>query len=507
MGADQTIRRWDTSSGKELSQFVVPEGTTCSTIAPDGLTIALGNRDNSIRLHDTVTGAEKHKITGLTNGVAVLAFAPDGKALAARGASDYTIRLFDPVNGSSIKQIALQTENKPEDGVVQKFIVAHSGVGGAGVIHLGLAFSPDGRTIVSSGPEPQANGRRVMNGEERRHALYFWDTVTGKEGRKLVLPAQRDVLSYTFSPDGRLLAVENGDQTISLWEVASGKERAVLGKPAAPPQANDLSAMSLKAAGRYYGLAGGPPAKQTLAFAPDGRLLASRTGYRVQLWDVAGAQELKHFDGHQGEVGTLAFAANGKVLASGSNDTTSLLWDVSGVTLARPQKTELTAKEVEELWADLVGDNAGKAGQGVQALAAAPASAVPFVQGHLKPVTPIDPKKLDQLIADLDNEKFAVRKQAEEELTKLGKLARPALEKLLASQPALETKKRAEAILEKLKVGFLSGEVLREVRAIELLERIGEPNARAVLEAVAKGAPGAVPTEEAQAALARLGKR
>jgi hypothetical protein len=344
-----------------------------------------------------------------------------------------------------------------------------------------------------------------MLGGERHHALYFWDTVTGKEGRKLMLPAQRDVVSYTFSPDGRLLAVENGEQTISLWEVASGKERAVLGKPAASAEVNDPAAMRLQVARRYYGMAGGPPAKQTLAFTPDGRLLASRTGNRVQLWDVAAGMELKHFDGHQGEIGTLAFAANGKVLASGSNDTTSLLWDVSGVTLARP-KAELTAKEVEELWADLAGDNAGKAGEGVRALAAAPASAVPFVQGHLKPVTPIDPKKLDQLIADLDNEKFAVRKQAEEELTKLGKLARPALEKLLASQPALETKKRAEAILEKLKVGFLSGEALREVRAIELLERIGDPNARALLEAMAKGAPGAVATEEAQAALARLVK-
>jgi RNA polymerase sigma factor (sigma-70 family) len=506
MGADQTIRRWDTTTGKELSQLAVPEGTTCIAIAPDGKTLALGNRDNSIRVVDAVSGAERHKITGLTNGVAVVAFSADGKALAARGPAESTIRLFDPANGTAMKQLTMQLENKAADGNQAGWVIAG---GGAATIHLGLAFAPDGRTIVSTGPSASGRDRLNRGGAmEARHALYFWDAANTREGRKILLPAQRGVLSYVFAPDGRLLATENSDGTISLWEVASGKERAVLGKPAAPQQANRGMDVVVKAQliGRTYG-GGGPVATQTLAFSPDGRLLASRSGNRVQVWDVAAAKEIKQFAGHQGPISTLAFAATGKMLASGSSDTTILLWDVSGLTASQPAKTELTAREVEELWASLAGDDAAKASASIQALAAVPANAVPFLEKNLKPVAAIDPKKIEQLIADLDNDKFAARKQAEEELAKLGKLARPALEKLLANQPALETKKRAEALLEKLSVGFLTGEGLREVRAIEVLEQVADARARAVLETIGKGAAGAVPTEDAQAALARLASR
>jgi hypothetical protein len=61
-------------------------------------------------------------------------------------------------------------------------------------------------------------------------------------------------------------------------------------------------------------------------------------------------------------------------------------------------------------------------------------------------------------------------------------------------------------LLEKVVGGILSSEQLRTVRAIELLERIGGSDARQVLDSLAQGAPGALPTREAAAALKRINR-
>ena len=76
-----------------------------------------------------------------------------------------------------------------------------------------------------------------------------------------------------------------------------------------------------------------------------------------------------------------------------------------------------------------------------------------------------------------------------------------------AAQPTLETRKRVEDLLNKLTGGTLSAEQLRCVRAVEVLERIGTPEARQVLRTLAQGAPGALMTRQAQDALDRLEKR
>jgi WD40 repeat protein len=70
--------------------------------------------------------------------------------------------------------------------------------------------------------------------------------------------------------------------------------------------------------------------RRTLAFSPDGRLLAvtGRDG-AVRLWDVAARRELRRLDGGQGRVGRVAFAPDGRSLAVGGADGTVLVWDVA----------------------------------------------------------------------------------------------------------------------------------------------------------------------------------
>jgi hypothetical protein len=123
---------------------------------------------------------------------------------------------------------------------------------------------------------------------------------------------------------------------------------------------------------------------------------------------------------------------------------------------------------------------------------------------ELKPAKPADPERIRQLIAKLESEKFAERKQAMRELTALGNLALDALGKTLASKPALELSKRAEELVARIRSRVLSEEELRLVRAIEVLEKIGGSAAREVLRKLASGAANALATTEARAALDRL---
>ena len=131
------------------------------------------------------------------------------------------------------------------------------------------------------------------------------------------LEGHRDrVYSVVFSPDGATLAsgigslaksedgtVRLGDGTVRLWDVASGRETAVL-------------------EGHTHWV-------RSLSFSPDGTTLASSSENSVRLWDVASGRETVILEGHTDGVHSLSFSPDGTTLASGSEDGTVLLWDMT----------------------------------------------------------------------------------------------------------------------------------------------------------------------------------
>ena len=108
-----------------------------------------------------------------------------------------------------------------------------------------------------------------------------------------------------------------------------------------------------------------------------------------------------------------------------------------------------------------------------------------------------------KLVQDLASEKFAVRESASKELEKSIEDIRSVLERALETKLPLESQRRLERLLARPTV-LPPGDDLRRVRAVALLERIGTPEARRLLEQLAQGAADARLTREAVSTLARL---
>jgi len=442
-GWDKLVRTWDAATGKELRQFTGHEGAIYGVAySPDGRLIASGSEDKTVRLWDAATGKEHLKMVGHQGGVTKVIFAPDGKTLAS-GSYDQTIRYWDVQTGNELRKLGGQQRG-----------------------FTTIAFSPDGRFLASGCGE---------------NLVCLWEVSSGKEYRRLQGHAGA-VVGVAFSPDGRLLATSSEDRSVRIWEVRSGKECRLL---------------SGHSAGVW-----------AVAFSPDGRLLATAgRDTTVRLWEVISGKPVRQAQGHKQGIPALAFAPDGKSMASGSHDASGVIWDLAGVNRSpdgRP--VSFSPKELAELWTNLADGGAVKARDAIWQLAAAPQQAVSLVESHLRPVPPVDPQHLQQLIEDLDDNQFLARQHASEELEKLGEVAGPILEQTLRRPTNLEVQQRVERLLEKLSGPVSSPETLRAARAVEVLEKVATPEARKLLGALAKGASGAQLTEEAKAALARLGK-
>jgi hypothetical protein len=244
-----------------------------------------------------------------------------------------------------------------------------------------------------------------------------------------------------------------------------------------------------------------------VGFSRDGRVLAvSRPDTSVGVWDTAAAAELAQFRGHRELVAALAFSPDGKALASGSWDTTALVWDLKGLLKRNGPRARLSERALQDAWALFAGPDPAPVHARIWALVEAPAQAVAFLKGRLRPAaTPA--RTVAQMVAELNHPRYRVRAKATADLQRLGERVRPALTKVLGGDPPLETRRRIEKVLQELGDSQRTPEDLRALRALEVLERIDTPEARGVLEALAGGDAAALITVEARAALARLTHR
>ncbi|MGH7224821.1 MAG: hypothetical protein ACRELF_16480, partial [Gemmataceae bacterium] len=349
----------------------------------------------------------------------------------------------------------------------------------------GVAFSPDGKLLAASGRKGFGGSKvRIWDAARRKELPHLTRTMNApiKEDEPLFNGGFENKVIFpkvVFSPNGRMIVKNGRPKTIPIWETLTGRQRLLL-------KGHDESTVCV-------------------AFGPDGRTLASASwDETIRLWDLDTGRELRKLTGHRGKANSLAFSADGKILVSAGDDTTILFWDVAGVThRKRPHAAPLAKREWQALWDDLAKDDAVRAYAAMVRMAADGSMTIAALKERLRPVRPVDPKRLAHLLQELDSDAFAVREAASRELEKLGDMARPAVRQALARPGlSLELRRRLEALSASL--DEISGARLRSLRAIEVLELIGTKDARDVLKTLAAGAEGARLTEEAKAARKRL---
>jgi RNA polymerase sigma factor (sigma-70 family) len=482
-GTGEPARSWDWRAGRETGQRRLPAGATHAVFAADGRLGFAAEHSFTLCGPGRAGGKKTWKIADEIAPLVALALSPDGQLLATRNILHPEVHLWDATTAA--KRFTLGSAGQAQ-GLSPETLAETTGV-----LLPDLIFSPDGRYLAGAGPSRQ---------------LCLWDTATGAPVWEVLPRAGQAIERFAFSPSGGSLACLYADRTVVLYEGATGARRARLGAPDRNHRRVYLTSGNQGPLNEFLMQWDAPVC---LAFSADGRYLATAQHTpEIRLWDVMVGRPVGRLQGHQGGVVNLLFAPDGRHLFSGGRDTTVLTWDLARLTRARRGSPDpaASAPSLDALWTDLAAEDAARAFAAMRQLCASPQETVTLIQQRVPPVAAPDAKRLAKLLADLESDRFESRRRAEAELRGLGDRAEPALRKALADDPPLDLRQRLERLLKRSGKGP-PAELRRNLRAVEVLELIGSPDARRVLQALAGGVPSARLTREAKSASKRLAKR
>jgi WD40 repeat protein len=287
--SDDSTILWDMTSRTQAHRISQPMTghqmpVQWMTFSPDRRTLATGSREGAVILWDVTDPAHPRRLAqplpnARTDSTVSLAFAPNGRTLAIGGVTPALWDVTDP---------AQPRRGQPLTGHTKGVRV--------------VAFSPDGRTLVTTGTEDKT--------------MVMWNVADSAQPRRLGQPPLTDPLpevrSVAFAPNRRTMATGSVDGTVILWDVTDPGLPRRVGQP----------------------LMGHTTSVNSMAFAPDGHILASGSqDSTVALWDVTDPGLPRRvgqpLTGHTSAVDSVIFAPRGRMLASSGLDGTVLLWELT----------------------------------------------------------------------------------------------------------------------------------------------------------------------------------
>ncbi|HYV37756.1 MAG TPA: WD40 repeat domain-containing protein [Gemmataceae bacterium] len=467
-------------------------------LSPDNATLACAGNGPTIELLDTDTGANRFPaadpqelLQQVTKPRAVELpqeaqnYFPDRRVISDNGSilvgvdRDAILHVWDLTKGKEIKQFSMKTPG-PRSTVYR------------------LALSPDGSLLA-------IERFSTITAPPIGSLIEVWDLPSGKRLHGIYIA--NNVVHFTFSADGRSLVTTDTVGAVSLWDMATGLCRLEWTTQLQISHcAKILPGGRLLATWVPYRVDDPRPTVHDFDIAPRYREIAWSPA-PITLWDLYSGKRVTQFAGHVSNLQHVELFAGGKKLAS-------VGWEGLGYCWALPESpkasaSKLTEKQMESLWATLAADHT-KAPDAVKEAYAAQAKlmdsgkAVQFLKQRLRPGAKIDAKAIDAFRLALESEKFKVREKATSELKALGQDAEPILQLLWEGNHSLELRQRIQLLMKDLETGQGALDRLRQDRALEILERINDADARDLLKSLAKGAPGMWLTRQAQASLDRL---
>jgi WD40 repeat protein len=506
------IRIWDASTGKETTSFPgMVYGASAVAMSSDGKKVATGTYSwgEPAALWDAATGRHLHDLNvGEANGyVSGVCFSSDNKNLLA-GTTSAHVLFWDADTGKQIRNLHLNDPalGNPNNANFQR-----------------LHVTSDGKRVCTFeqtwGPMGQSN------------QLACWDLANGKVVKQVPLPVGQEPV---WSPDGNRAAYL-GQDGVTIIDIATGQTAAHieghwLGNLAMSPDGSLLAARMDRAvndpgpsiivwealSGKKVGdLPAGQPHSWVLA--ADNRTVVTIDAKSIRVWDLASKQEKLKLElptasvigpTNYGMRATAHLTPNGRRLLTPESDGTFLIWDLSAAlatNAAAPANVEVD--RVAGWWSDLAKNDPAVAYAAIWKLTDVPADAVALFQKQMKPAVDADFDRVRKLIKELDDDRFEVREAASKTLEKMGAGIQPAARQALEGRPSPEVRRRLEALIQTPASVSQTPELLRNLRAIGILEQIGSKDARQLLTTLSSGVPHASETQAARSALERLALR
>jgi WD40 repeat protein len=447
---DGTLGVWDASSGKDLLPARGHRwGIGSVALTPDGKQLFTHSWDGTMICWDRTTGGILRQSKGANEEDAgVMEVSPDGQRIVVANKNSSAAVLCDAATGKLVRRL--------------------SDLGGG---LAGIKFSRDGKLLAVAGNKGELHVSEADSGRE----LWREECDVNYWGEIGFTPADRSLVTLSSSDDSqvRVWGVRDGKELFRMGTGLEGARMAVFpdGTRAAIAGRHDKEdeILILDLSTRLEAKRWSIPAEcyRSMVVSPDGCIIATgaKDDSLIRLWEVSSGQLIRQFSGHYCGVSTLQFAERGRTLISGSWDTSILIWDVTG---RKAQAVEaLTAQRLALLWETLAEADAARAYAALWELSSSPSLAVPFLRKRLRSALQIDPQLLTTLLVDLDHRSFRVREQAGNRLLDLGMGVEAALRKLLAANPTLEHRRRAESVLQRLLKSTARQQTIRAMQALE----------------------------------------